>query len=124
MFGSASQGGEQADQLYLGMLGRLIAFLWSAGEHLHSMPILLPDASRIPYRPDKFVFIFFYIFHIIIQKQFTLTRITWKFYNGKCVRQSYFTGKFISKQMFFFRNRVAASISYQRTLFIRRFYSA
>ncbi len=35
MFGSASQGGEQADQLYLGMLGSLIAFLWSADEYLH-----------------------------------------------------------------------------------------
>ncbi|MEA1933346.1 MAG: hypothetical protein U9N60_02795 [Thermodesulfobacteriota bacterium] len=34
MFGSASQGGEQADQLYLGMLGSLIAFLWSAAEYL------------------------------------------------------------------------------------------
>jgi len=34
MFGSASQGGEQADQLYLGMLGSLIAFLWSADEYL------------------------------------------------------------------------------------------
>ncbi|MEA1935083.1 MAG: hypothetical protein U9N60_11800 [Thermodesulfobacteriota bacterium] len=36
MFGSASQGGEQADQLYLGMLGSLIAFLWSAAEYLLS----------------------------------------------------------------------------------------
>ncbi|MEA1934539.1 MAG: hypothetical protein U9N60_08930 [Thermodesulfobacteriota bacterium] len=44
MFGSApqghflrgaSQGGEQADQLYLCMLGSLIAFLWSAAEYLH-----------------------------------------------------------------------------------------
>ena len=35
MFGSASQGGEQADQLYLGMLGNLIAFLWSDAEYLH-----------------------------------------------------------------------------------------
>ncbi|MEA1934003.1 MAG: hypothetical protein U9N60_06195 [Thermodesulfobacteriota bacterium] len=34
MFGSASQGGEQADQLYFGMLGSLIAFLWSAAEYL------------------------------------------------------------------------------------------
>ena len=34
MFGSASQGGEQADQLYLGMLGSLIASLWSAAEYL------------------------------------------------------------------------------------------
>ncbi len=30
----ASQGGEQADQLYLGMLGSLIAFLWSVAEYL------------------------------------------------------------------------------------------
>ncbi len=34
MFGNASQGGEQADQLYLGMLGSLIAFLWSVAEYL------------------------------------------------------------------------------------------
>ena len=34
MFGSASQGDDQADQLYFGMLGSLIAFLWSAAEHL------------------------------------------------------------------------------------------
>ncbi|MEA1934702.1 MAG: hypothetical protein U9N60_09795 [Thermodesulfobacteriota bacterium] len=43
MFGSApqghflrgaSQGGEQADQLYFGMLGSLIAFLWSVAEYL------------------------------------------------------------------------------------------
>ncbi len=34
MFGSASQEGEQADQLYFGMLGSLIAFLWSAAEYL------------------------------------------------------------------------------------------
>ncbi|MEA1933289.1 MAG: hypothetical protein U9N60_02490 [Thermodesulfobacteriota bacterium] len=34
MFGIASQGGEQADQLYIGMLGSLIAFLWSDGEYL------------------------------------------------------------------------------------------
>jgi len=34
MFGSASQGGEQVDQLYLGMLGSLIASLWSAAEYL------------------------------------------------------------------------------------------
>ena len=34
MFVSASQGGEQADQLYFGMLGSLIAFLWSADKHL------------------------------------------------------------------------------------------
>ncbi len=30
----ASQGGEQADQLYIGMLGSLIAFLWSDAEYL------------------------------------------------------------------------------------------
>ena len=35
MFGSASQGDEQADQLYFGMLVSLIAFLWSAAEYLH-----------------------------------------------------------------------------------------
>ncbi|MEA1932925.1 MAG: hypothetical protein U9N60_00590 [Thermodesulfobacteriota bacterium] len=34
MFGNASQGGEQADQLYFGMLGSLIAFLWSVAEYL------------------------------------------------------------------------------------------
>ena len=34
MFGSASQGGEQADQLYIGMLGSLIAFLRGAAEYL------------------------------------------------------------------------------------------
>ncbi|MEA1935023.1 MAG: hypothetical protein U9N60_11470 [Thermodesulfobacteriota bacterium] len=28
------QGGELADQLYLGMLGSLIAFLWSVAEYL------------------------------------------------------------------------------------------
>ncbi|MEA1932909.1 MAG: hypothetical protein U9N60_00500 [Thermodesulfobacteriota bacterium] len=39
MFGSASQGGEQADQLYFGMLGSLIAFLWSAAEYLRSKGI-------------------------------------------------------------------------------------
>ena len=27
-------GGKQTDQLYFGMLGRLIAFLWSAAEYL------------------------------------------------------------------------------------------
>jgi len=43
MFGSASQGGEQADQLYLGMLGSLIAFLWSAAEYLlNNLPISHP----------------------------------------------------------------------------------
>ena len=36
MFGNASQGGEQADQLYLGMLGSLIAFLWSVAEYLQT----------------------------------------------------------------------------------------
>ncbi|MEA1934543.1 MAG: hypothetical protein U9N60_08950 [Thermodesulfobacteriota bacterium] len=36
MFGSALQGGEQADQLYIGMMGSLIAFLWSAAEYLMS----------------------------------------------------------------------------------------
>jgi len=49
MFGSApqghflrgaSQGGEQADQLYLGMLGSLIAFLWSAAEYLRILYII------------------------------------------------------------------------------------
>ncbi len=34
MFGSASQGGKQADRLCIGMLGSLIAFLWSAAEYL------------------------------------------------------------------------------------------
>ncbi len=34
MFGSASQGGDQADQLYIGMLGSLLTFLWSAAEYL------------------------------------------------------------------------------------------
>ena len=34
MFGNASQEGEQADQLYIGMLGSLIAFLWSVAEYL------------------------------------------------------------------------------------------
>jgi len=37
MFGSASQGGEQADQLYFGMLGSLIAFLWSAAKYLRAL---------------------------------------------------------------------------------------
>ncbi|MEA1934827.1 MAG: hypothetical protein U9N60_10445 [Thermodesulfobacteriota bacterium] len=40
MFGNASQGGEQADQLYLGMLGSLIAFLWSVAEYLLTYPLL------------------------------------------------------------------------------------
>ena len=34
MFYSASQEGDQADQLYIGMLVGLIAFLWSAAEYL------------------------------------------------------------------------------------------
>ena len=37
MFGNASQGGEQADQLYLSMLGSLIAFLWSVAEYLQCL---------------------------------------------------------------------------------------
>ena len=40
MFGNASQGGEQADQLYIGMLGILIAFLWSVAKHLLQILIL------------------------------------------------------------------------------------
>ncbi|MEA1933336.1 MAG: hypothetical protein U9N60_02745 [Thermodesulfobacteriota bacterium] len=58
MFGSASQGGEQADQLYLGMLGSLIAFLWSAAEYLlffvftpyHHGPI---GEHSLPRQPDQ-----------------------------------------------------------------------
>jgi hypothetical protein len=42
MFVSASQGGEQADQLYFGMLSSLIAFLWSAGEYLRKITSALP----------------------------------------------------------------------------------
>ena len=38
MFGSASQGGEQADQLYFGMLGSLLTSLWSAAEYLQPTP--------------------------------------------------------------------------------------
>ncbi|MEA1933320.1 MAG: hypothetical protein U9N60_02665 [Thermodesulfobacteriota bacterium] len=40
MFGNASQGGEQADQLYLGMLGSLIAFLWSVAEYLRLFSLM------------------------------------------------------------------------------------
>ena len=47
MFGSASQGGEQADQLYLGMLGSLIAFLWSAAEYLRGVHIKTNDINII-----------------------------------------------------------------------------
>ncbi|MEA1935061.1 MAG: hypothetical protein U9N60_11690, partial [Thermodesulfobacteriota bacterium] len=47
MFGSASQGGEQADQLYLGMLGSLIAFLWSAAEYLQYLIITNPSCGHV-----------------------------------------------------------------------------
>jgi len=43
MFGGASQGGEQGDQLYFGMLVSLIAFLWSAAEYLPKI-----DCSSCP----------------------------------------------------------------------------
>ena len=46
MFGNASQGGEQADQLYLGMLGSLIAFLWSVAEYLHHTYIIPSHSSN------------------------------------------------------------------------------
>ena len=48
MFGSASQGGEQADQLYFGMLGSLIAFLWSAAEHLPEFKGIFPQLRWVP----------------------------------------------------------------------------
>ena len=47
MFGNASQGGEQADQLYFGMLGSLIAFLWSVAEYLPGKRTL-PPSKRDP----------------------------------------------------------------------------
>jgi len=48
MFVSASQGGDQADQLYLGMLGSLIASLWSADKHLQFGDFsYFPASSRI-----------------------------------------------------------------------------
>ena len=46
MFGSASQGGKQADQLYFGMLGSLIAFLWSAAEYLPLSHVQLGIIAR------------------------------------------------------------------------------
>ena len=49
MFGNASQGGEQADQLYLGMLGSLIAFLWSVAEYL-----LFSNRYHAVFRVDDF----------------------------------------------------------------------
>ena len=50
MFGNASQESEQADQLYFGMLGILIAFLWSVAEYLHSML----DVKRSEGSPPNF----------------------------------------------------------------------
>ena len=47
MFGNASQGGEQADQLYLGMLGSLLAFLWSVAEYLRPSGYIYSVIKRL-----------------------------------------------------------------------------
>ncbi len=46
MFGSASQGGKQADRLYIGMSASLIAFLGSAAEYLR-LSAMFVDNERV-----------------------------------------------------------------------------
>ena len=55
MFGSASQGGKQADQLYFGMLGSLIAFLWSAAEYLHVREHFTNKSAQLTRQLERFL---------------------------------------------------------------------